>query len=490
MKRFFFIFSIAVFAFAACTKDKIDDKDPDTQVTLKVAYDANYVAFQYTWFSQAKSLPAGFGNNGQVYPGHIHDVLKHNGTKFDRLPSTDRMQEDRVTFMIQQVDGAVEGFDEAGCWVSCHEGMEDHNLLQPGVLDHWHWRGGRSGPMGYAEDAGVNETSRIRDDLGTSPTAFLRSGGDRLRENQAALANTSNANAESMPRFVFNKGKNVNGFTYPKYFIADEAGNVITNPHTEIPTVKDVSKNRSLLVIYQDLTFDPVNKINAIDLGYLVWVASGNTTVAHIPAHLANETDARHTTWKNFWATELNIATTAAAAAQTKLDEIHAEWVASGNNAMIARSVGFIYNSGQHDITSKHEFDTTKGKWTVTLYRKLNTGETADVNLSGLASGTKYSIGFAMHDAGGAAVSHDLSLPYIMGTGFDTDIKPNFVGDVKTANWNSIEALNVNWVKQDYNWTYEELTGGLHAGAASVGLLSCQSCHNEDGTARVLTNNF
>ena len=452
------------------------------QVRVQVAFDATDVAFKFTWKSQQKSLPAGKGNVGQNYPGQFHDMLKHNGARFDRLPSGERMEEDRITFMIDKYDGGIQGFAKIGCAISCHTGMASHHLLTDDLLDHWHWRGGRSGPMGYAEDAAVNNVERIRDNLGSLPTKFIRSGGDRLREDQAALAGAAHpVLVDGLPRFVFNKGKAMPGnYTIPSYFLTNVNGSIITDPYTGIPQVKDVSINRSLLVIYQDRAFDPVEKVNSIDLGYLVWVATDE--VSHLPAQIQDVNSGDFNLWKNYWAAETGI--TAAAAALTKLDDVHQEWVGSDRNAMVTRSVSFIYNSDQHDITSERSYDASRNEWTVILTRRLSTGSNRDVDLSGLSTGAKYALSFAMHDAGAAAITHDLSLPLAMSkdAGFDIQAKP--VSDLSKVDWNTVAAHDTYWVKQSAmpRFSYEWLKSPAHPGAAVLESTTCISCHSGNNT--------
>lgn len=466
--------------------------DPLTkQVRVQVAYDASEVAFKFVWKSQPKLYPAGQANVGQRYPGHFHDLLKHNGTKFDRLVSGSRMDEDRVTFFIDKFEGGIANFATAGCAITCHTGMTDKHLLTADVLDHWHWRGGRSGPMGYAEDANLNNAARQRDDQGTSPSKFMRAAGDRFREDQAALTGTSTNDVvvKGFPRFVFNKGKVVNGFTVPKYFIANESGAAVTNPYTGLPQIKDLSKNRSLLVVYQDNSFDPVDKVNALDLAYLVYMADGS--IDQLPAHLRDGNPAydaaAFNTWKTFWDNQTGNISQANAVA--KLAEIHQEWVDAGNNAMIARSVGFIYNSDQHDVWSERSYDETRNEWTVILYRNLNTSSTKDADLSGLPTGTKYAFSFAMHDAGGGSETHDISLPLSISNAEGSDIKAVAVTDVKAVNWNTVPNYDTHWVKQalmpQYTWDFLKL--GAHPGASAVGTTNCITCHTGT-TAPVLTN--
>lgn len=457
---------------------------------IQSVYDNEKIAFRFMWKSHAKTSPSGFGNNGLVYPGQFHDMMAHNGTSFAQLTTGQRMDEDRVSFMLEDPAKPVTGFGAAGCLVACHNDMlpspvKDHYLGSAGFLDHWHWRGGRSGPMDYAEDAHVDELARKRDTAGTPPSKWLRSGGDRLREDQPAFAAALTGHAvltDRLPRFVFNKGKLMSGgYEIPSYFLASENGTIVTDPYTQLPQVKDVAKNRSLLVVYQDRDFDKIDKVNAIDLGYLVYVATGQ--VNHLPSHLvANGTPIA--AWTTFWAAELGIAatpddSTASTAAKNQLDAVHAEWMASNKKAMVTRSVGFIYPSDQHDITSTRSFDAARGVWTVTLYRKLDTGTlNKDTNLAALKTGQLYNLAFAIHDVGGGSETHHITFPYKLGnSATQADIKAQQVTDAATVNWNTVPAL-LTRVFQPGSKTGDVLKDpARHPGAGSFGVTSCQACH-------------
>lgn len=484
---------ILLIALAVTNCKRKDDPIPEPklqplkeQARLQVAYDNTDVAFRFTWKTQKKMYPAGQANVGQNYPMHFHDFLKHNGTKFDRLPSGQRMDEDRITFMIDKFDSPITGFGFAGCAVSCHSGMASHHLLVNEVLDHWHWRGARSGPMGYAEDAALNNVERIRDFLDNLPTKFIRSGGDRLRENQVALSGSSHpVLVEGLPRFVFNKGKNMPGnYTIPAFFLVNANGQVMTDPYTQAPQVKDLSKNTSLLVVYQNFSFDSEDKVNSLDLGYLVWLAYND--VAHLPAHLQDETSADFNIWKTFWGSQSGITTVSAA--EAKLNEVHNEWLASNKMAMVTRSVGFIYSSDQHDITSERSFNTARNEWTVVLKRKLSTGSTSDADLSGLPTGTRYTISFAMHDAGSGAISHDISMPYTLSSGNTDDLQAKKVSSLNSVNWDDVPAMDTYWVRQEVmqHFYYDWLKSGSHPGAGMLETSKCATCHTSTN-ANLLT---
>jgi hypothetical protein len=450
------------------------------QVRVQVAYDATEVAFKFTWKSQGKLYPTGSANVGQNYPMHYHDMLKYNGTKFDRLPSSARMEEDRITFMIEKQTGGIAAFKNGGCAITCHTGMASHNLGFAGTIDHWHWRGGRTGPMGYAEDAALNETERIRDNTSGALSKFLRSAGDRIREDQAAMTGTAhNVLIKGFPRFVFNKGKAMpGGYTIPTFFTTNQSGAIMTDPYTQIPQMKDVSKNISLLVAYQDLAFDNVDKVNALDLGYLVWVAYGSTD--HLPAHLQDATSADFIAWKDYCATQSGI--TSATAAITKLDAVYQEWQSASENAMVARSIGFIYSSDQHDVYSERSYDANKNEWTVVLKRKLNTSSTNDCDLSGLPSGGVFTFSFAMHDSGAGSETHNISMPLSLSNGADSDVKAKSVSSVSNVSWGSLPYFDTNWVRQDVmdHFHYDWLTSGSHPGAGMMSTSECKTCHNKN----------
>jgi len=391
-----------------------------------------------------------------------------------------------VSMMINKFENGVQGFARAGCAVSCHTGMASHRVLTNDVVDHWHWRGARSGPMGYAEDAALNNVERIRDALGTPPSKFLRSGGDRLREDQAALSGTAHpVLVDGLPRFVFNKGKKLgDGFEVSSFFLDNTGKMIITDPYLGLPLMVDLSSNRSLIVAFQDKNFDKTDKVNALDLGYLVWVATD--VVSHLPSHLRDINSADFNTWKNICATETGITT--AAAALTKLNAVHADWVSSGRKAMVTRSIGFIYPSDQHDVSSERKYDANRKEWTVVLKRKLSTGSVNDEDLSGLPNGTNYSVSFAMHDSGAGSETHDISMPLILSKNTGFELQAVKVNSVDNINWNGVPVHDTYWVKQEYvkHFYYDWLKSGSHPGAGVLTTSSCGTCHT--GANSLLTN--
>ncbi|MBE0413728.1 ethylbenzene dehydrogenase-related protein [Yoonia sp.] len=154
---------------------------PDTltvPLQVQAAYNDTTMFFRYRW-------PA-------ANPGIFHDVLVYQDGKWERrgdgVPGSnpDGLHEDRVAMMLD--DGSVPEFaryggyitvgaglagltDEApeevtkylpatrnrlGAWDDMADEDVQARLREAGYfLDLWHWRGGRSNPMGYADDQNV-----------------------------------------------------------------------------------------------------------------------------------------------------------------------------------------------------------------------------------------------------------------------------------------------------------------------------------------------
>ena len=274
------------------------------------------------------------------------------------------------------------------------------------------------------------------------------------------------------------------GFQIPRYFLWTDEGGIMANPLQEVPTVTDVSVNRTLLVAYQDRNFDPIDKVNAIDVGYLVHVATGAT--AHLPAHLRAAGTQPYSNWTTFWSAALGVAPGQSGEAEAILAAIHAEWTGAGGAGMVTRSIGFIYPSSQHDITSTREFDSARGQWSVTLYRKLNTGDPQDVNLSGIGQGRNFVLGLAVHDQGEGSESHDVTVPHVLGAGPSADIRAASVPSVRSVDWTTVPGLQERFIERQFlqigsPWTLQTLQNrAVHQGWAFVNVVRCQACHGVD----------
>jgi hypothetical protein len=338
----------------------------------------------------------------------------------------------------------------------------------------WHWRGGRSGPMGYAEDTwvatGLYETGaqgRQRDRASGS-TNWIRSGGDRLYEDQNWGGDLLFWNDTMLPRFVFNPAKS--GFN--NYFLSDADGVAFTDHEALMNSITDISYV-SNLIIYQDLAFDPVDKVNSIDMLYLLYMAG------------AIDAPDYNNDWADYWAGQTGV--TEAAQAEAMLDEIVA---AMEEGALVTRSVNFLYESSQHDISATRDFDYDNNIWSVVMTRDLTTSTAGvdDVDLAGLADGLEYPFAFAIHDLGSGGISHFVSFPYTMGTeDTQADVMVTVVDNVGSADWSQVPVFQTVVYAPVPEYAYDNLLdSSFHGGARRLDSRSCQSCHVADFVEGIL----
>ena len=449
-------------------------------VFVRAVYSDDEIALRFSWVSTKE------------YGGQFHDFVRFDGEGWDRLPSGERINEDRIAIMFEDPNLPVEWFPTAGCYAGCHSDMNtmpEQPLDSEGdpldtrhyfpaseaapagefAVDMWHWRGGRSGPMGYAEDTWIRygerdtgEQGRRRDNAGEIPTNWVRADGDRFYENQSWGGDLM-WNDLMLPRFVFNPEKS--GFGH--YFLADDSGSAFTTPQQVLDGVQDINYV-SQLIIYQDLAFDPVDKVNSIDVMYLLYMVGA-----------MDEPEDFRGDWAAYWANQTGVVDAEGAAAL--LDDIVSEMK---EGVMVTRSVGFIYDSSQHDIRAARDFDYNNNIWTVTLYRNLTTPQAGsdDVDLAGLANGVDFNLAFAMHDIGSGGKTHFISFPYTLGNAdTNANIKAMMVEDVWAADWATIEPFFTVVYSPDEMIAVEILLDTeLHEGADSLDIFKCQSCHTID----------
>jgi len=183
--------------------------------------------------------------------------------------------------------------------------------------------------------------------------------------------------------------------------------------------------------------------------------------------------------WEEYWADQLDVTTAQQAGAM--LDDIVGRLE---QGALITRSVGFIYDSSQHDITSKRAFDYQNNTWNVTLYRDLSTGNEFfdDVDLSGLLEKTVYSMAFSVHDISAGRLWHHISLPYTLGNDESSaDIKAHKVNNVDEVNWADIEPLQSGlYLPGQVSMQHLTSPDKHRAGSSFLLQLRCQNCHTLD----------
>jgi hypothetical protein len=454
-------------------------------VIVQAAHDGNQIALRFTWVSTKE------------YAGQYHDFVQYTEGAWARLPSSIRINEDRLSLMIDNPIQPIPYFATMGCYVACHSDMNTmpnqprnaegavidtrhYVLAEEGAdpaaygLDMWHWRGGRSGPMGYAEDTwvatGLYETGaqgRQRD-RASGPTNWIRSGGDRLYEDQNWGGDLLFWNDVMLPRFVFNPAKS--GFN--NYFLADANGVPFTDHMALMNTVTDITYV-SNLIIYQDPGFDPIDKVNSIDVLYLLYVAD------------AIDAPEYNNDWAGYWANQTGV--TEAAQAEAMLGEIVATMQ---EGVLVTRSVNFLFESSQHDIPTARDFDYDSNTWSITMVRDLTTATAGvdDVDLMGLADGLEYPFAFAIHDLGGGGISHFVSFPYTLGIeGSEADVIVALVDGVGSTDWSELPFLQTVVYAPLPEYSFDTLLdSSFHSGARRLDSRSCQSCHVADFVEGIL----
>jgi hypothetical protein len=202
--------------------DPIEGKKPSIDIRVQAAYDDEYLYMRFEWASER--------------PDIVHQLWRYDGEKWSAWggPKPDAIRrgmpasyEDRVSLLLDDrnvpiADGSQIGFEQVGCWATCHSSMrympeapssdvvrahpdlgdqglrvsdirkyllttrtddspaagwdkvkseaEIQELFDLGqFLDLWMWRAARSGPIGYGDDSYVLEYRNA--DQGKSPFA-------------------------------------------------------------------------------------------------------------------------------------------------------------------------------------------------------------------------------------------------------------------------------------------------------------------------------
>lgn len=123
-------------------KDPIAGKIPSIDLTVRAAYDAEYVYFQFRWPTKTPhavhTLWRFDGKQWVAWGGPKPDVTKRGGT-----PS----YEDRLAIMLDEpnnvpaYDGSRATFSQVGCWMTCHNSMRamTNDVPRKAIEPHPYW---------------------------------------------------------------------------------------------------------------------------------------------------------------------------------------------------------------------------------------------------------------------------------------------------------------------------------------------------------------
>ncbi|MFQ5888094.1 MAG: ethylbenzene dehydrogenase-related protein, partial [Candidatus Hydrothermarchaeales archaeon] len=116
----------------------VDGKVGDVDVEMKALYDRDYLYMHIVWPDPTQS-----------------DALfwEYNGTAWNP-PNKDT--EDMLT-IFWNIEDSVEGFDIAGCAITCHANRMHTNTPEE-RLDYWKWKAEKGNPSGYMRDGFLDDT--------------------------------------------------------------------------------------------------------------------------------------------------------------------------------------------------------------------------------------------------------------------------------------------------------------------------------------------
>lgn len=429
---------------AVVFEPSVRQTDADINMLVRAAHDQDRIALQFHW------------RTNKNYPGLLHDLRSLNDDGEWSNPIVDisrdsatRVNEDRVA-MIFQTETTDRFLSEStkhfGCFMSCHNDMDgmpentgeaSHYVINNGVApgtyqaDMWHWRGSRSGPMGFAEDTWVsaellddpNSQGRQRDANSVGPDGNRL----RLRENQGfgteyQVTVNNQARTVTLPTFVYDPALN-SGF----YFL---------NDGTRLITEANIGNLWA---------FNTIERMEAGELQHAL--------INFGPRANAIRVDSL---------------------SQDNLDAVATQALAGGIINRPFLNDDYTGDSDQHNIRSIRKFEN--GYWTVTLIRALDTGSDVDIDLSAIGQ-QEFTFGVAVHDSNNGARSHQVSVPLTLGG----DIVPVPVDDVENVDWLSIPAFSTVLFKpgdMSFEWLQDKDNG--HRIAIRT---RCSTCHGQGGVA-------
>ncbi|MDT8322195.1 MAG: ethylbenzene dehydrogenase-related protein [Xanthomonadales bacterium] len=424
----------------------ISRTDGNINMLVRAARDQNRIAMQFQWRSNKN------------YPGILHDLRSLDESGSWSAPvsnisrdSVTRVNEDRIALIFQaETDDRIlsDRTRNFGCFMACHEDMDrmpkatgdaTHYIINPLVApgtyqaDMWHWRGARSGPMGFAEDTWVSaELLEDPDSQGRQRDAnSIGPNGERwrLRENQSfsnevEVVIDGQQRMIQLPDLVYNPALN-SGF----YFLND-GSRLITEDR-----IGDL------------WAFNTIESMEAGELQHAL-IPIGPRANALFVADLD----------------------------QDALNEVARQALAGGVVTRVRLNDDFTGDSDQHDVRSMRSFES--GFWTVTMVRELSTGSAADIDLSTIEQ-RNYSFGVAVHDSNNGGRSHQVSVP--LRVGLDGDIVPAVVDKVEDVDWLSLPAFSTVLFKpgdMSFEWLQDKTNG--HRIPIET---RCSTCHGQGGVA-------
>ncbi|MFZ2306987.1 MAG: ethylbenzene dehydrogenase-related protein [Rhodoferax sp.] len=208
----------------------------ETVVTLKAAYTADMLYLLVQYKDPTNSIRRG------PYQKQADGSWKKLKDPADKGGDDNVYYEDKWAMLWPINEATAKPFDKEGCAMACHEGQEKpygnkYTNLPGQLLDMWHMKGQRTGPLGFLDDQYTDDT---RYDKKTSPNA-----GRKGDPGPAGGEYTNVPLVNGKPQFMARDAKPANaGGTYhikrgeevafddSKFKVGDEVASIISNPLT------------------------------------------------------------------------------------------------------------------------------------------------------------------------------------------------------------------------------------------------------------------
>ena len=208
----------------------------DSTVTLKAAYTADMLYLLIQYKDPTNSVRRG------PYQKQADGSWKKLKDPADKGGDDNVYYEDKWAMLWPVNEATAKQFDKEGCAMSCHEGQTkpygNKYTNQPGqLLDMWHMKGQRTGPLGFVDDQYTDDT---RYDPKTAPNAG-RKGDPGPQGGEYTNIPLVNGKPQFMGRdaratnaggnHYIKRGDEV-AFDDSKFKPGDEVASIIINPLT------------------------------------------------------------------------------------------------------------------------------------------------------------------------------------------------------------------------------------------------------------------
>ena len=212
-------------------------KKGESLVTLKAAYTADMLYMLVQYKDPTNSVRRG------PYQKQADGSWMKLKDPADKGGDDNLYYEDKWAMLWNTKEATAKQFDKEGCAMACHEGETkpygNKYTNQPGqLLDMWHMKGQRTGPLGFVDDQYTDDT---RYDPKTSPNAGRKGdpgpkGGEYTNVplvNGVPQFMGRDAKAANADGTYFIKRGDEVAFDNSKFKAGDEVASIIINPLTD-----------------------------------------------------------------------------------------------------------------------------------------------------------------------------------------------------------------------------------------------------------------